>query len=61
MMLRPTTSGIDPGPDITPCAIVKRLLLTPEQARIGVLVKVGGDLGEDKSMRLQEENEKATN
>ena len=51
MMLRPTSSGIDPWPDITPRAIVKRLLLTPEQARIRVFVEVGGDLDKDNSTR----------
>ena len=56
MMLRPTSSGIDPRPDITPCTVVERLLLTPEQARIGVFVKMRGDLGEeDKSTRLSSE------
>ena len=57
MMLHPTSRGIDSRSDITPCAVVKRLFLTPEQAHIGVLVEVGGYLGkEGKSMRLYQVN-----
>ena len=37
--------GEDTGANIGPRAVVKRLLLTPENIRVRVLVKVRSDLG----------------
>lgn len=43
MMLRLASSGVDPGSNVAPSAIIERLLLHPNQVRIRVLVEVGRD------------------
>ena len=44
VVLRLVRRGEDTGADVGPRAVVKRLLLAPEQVRVGVLVEVRGDL-----------------
>lgn len=44
VVLRLICGGEDAGRDIAPCTVVERLLLAPENVRVGVLVKVRRDL-----------------
>ena len=44
VVLRLVRGGEDAGRDIAPCTVVERLLLAPENVRVGVLVKVRRDL-----------------
>ena len=44
VVLRLICGGEDTRRDIAPCTVVKRLLLAPENVRVGVLVKVRRDL-----------------
>ena len=52
VVLRLIGGGEDAGRDIAPCTVVERLLLAPENVRVGVLVKVRGQLNECESTLL---------
>ena len=45
-------SGQDTRSDVSPGTVVERLLLTPEEVGVGVLVKVRGNLGNFYKDRL---------
>ena len=44
VVLRLVGRGLDARADVSPRAVVERLLLAPEDVRVGVLVEVGRDL-----------------
>ena len=44
VVLRLICGGENAGRDIAPCTVVERLLLAPQNVRVGVLVKVRRDL-----------------
>ena len=52
MVLGLARSGVDTRANIAPGTVVKRLLLTPEETGIGVLVKMRGDqvVGEGRDL-----------